>query len=110
MSDFFDSEIVRESIREINKLQEEVYGSILRFPSFDMEQKLEHVEKLRTLIEKQKIMFARVSLSNDPAAKAMKEQVRKSAEMLGFPSDVDISIIFDDLEKVLDSLVKNVDS
>jgi len=110
MSDFFDSEIVRESIQEINKLQEEVYSAILRFPSFDMVEKLEHIEKLRSLLEKQKIMFARVSLSDDPAAKEMKERIRKSAEMLGFPADVDISVIFDDLEKILDTLVKSVDS
>ena len=31
MSDFFDSEIIQEELAEINRLQEEIYGTLLSF-------------------------------------------------------------------------------
>ena len=46
MSSFFDSDIIQDELREINKLQEEIYGSILTFGMMPRETKLEHIEKL----------------------------------------------------------------
>ena len=31
MSEFFDSEIIQEELKEINNLQEEIYGSLFTF-------------------------------------------------------------------------------
>ncbi len=49
MSNFFDSDIIQEELKEINKLQEDIYGSILTFGMMDRETKLEHIEKLELL-------------------------------------------------------------
>ena len=53
MSEFFESDIVKEELTEINKLQQEVYGSTMQYPSMSREKKLEHVDKLTLLTDKQ---------------------------------------------------------
>ena len=40
MSKFFESEIIRNELKEINELQEEVYGSMLTFGSMEREDQL----------------------------------------------------------------------
>ena len=54
----------------------------------------EHVDKLQTLLEKQKAMWTRLSLSDDPEAKDMKNQLRKSLLGMGFPEGTDMPSIF----------------
>ena len=73
MSDFFDSEIIQEELSEINEMQEKIYESFISFGRMSREQKLEHVEILTTLLEKQQVMYTRLSLSDDPKAIEMKE-------------------------------------
>ena len=60
---FFDSEVVRAEMHEISQLQEEVYESIFKFPSMSREDKLNHVEMLERLLDKQNILFTRLMLS-----------------------------------------------
>ena len=50
----------------------------------DSDDKMEHVEMLEELLKKQKILYTRLSLSEDPEAKLMKENILKSAKQLGF--------------------------
>ena len=59
MSDFFDSDIIQEELNEINKLQEKIYGSLFGFGMMEKEEKLEHIEILQDLLEKQKVMYTR---------------------------------------------------
>ena len=54
MSEFFQSEIIQEELDEINQLQEKIYGSLLSFSVMSQEQKLENIEILETLLEKQR--------------------------------------------------------
>ena len=106
MSDFFDSEIIQEELREINKLQEDIYGSILTFGMMSNEDKLEHIEKLSNLLDKQRIMYTRLSLSDDPAAVEMKENLRKSVALMGFPPETDMQVLFTSMTKTIESLKK----
>ena len=46
MSNFFDSEIIQEELKEINTLQEEIYGSLLAFSSMDRDARIDKVDKL----------------------------------------------------------------
>lgn len=110
MSDFFDSEIIQEELREINKLQEQIYGSILTFGMMSNEDKLEHIEKLSNLLDKQRIMYTRLSLSDDPAAVEMKENLRKSVALMGFPPDTDMQVLFTSMTKTIESLKKFINS
>ena len=104
MSNFFDSPIVREELEQINELQQEVYGSLIAFPNLSSEEQQEHIDKLSLLLEKQKIMYGRLSLSDDPQAIEMKETMRKSVSLMGFPSGTSVERLFEGMEKTIDQL------
>ena len=109
MSKFFESEIIRNELTEINELQETVYGSMLTFGSMEREDQIEHVDKLTTLLAKQKVMYTRLSLSDDPDALRMKEQLEKSIQLMGFPAGTEMQILFDAMTKTIDKLKEVVD-
>jgi len=107
---FFDSDVVRKEMTDIQELQEEVYGSVFNFPQMDNEEKEEHIDLLMELLEKQRILYARMSLSDDPAAKKMKENIQESAVMMGMPKNVDMSNVFSNMEKMIDIMKQQVDN
>ena len=106
---FFQSDVVRAELAEIQELQEEVYGALFKFPNMPKEDKEYHVEVLERLIEKQKILYTRLSLSDDPEAQKMKEQVLRGAADLGLPTNVDMNLVFDDIYKMVDVMKKALD-
>ena len=106
---FFDSEVVRAEMAEIQELQEDIYESVFKFPSMSDEDKLEHVSKLERLISKQQIMFTRLSLSDDPDAIKMKEQITDSARMMGLPPTSDMNTVFNNMNRILDIMKKQID-
>jgi len=109
MTDFFDSEIVQDELREINKLQEFVYGDLYEFPSLSQEDKKEHIEKLSELLERQRVMYTRLSLSNDESAKKLKEQLQQSVQVMGFPPGTDINVLFSGMTQTIEKLRQYVD-
>ena len=106
---FFESEIVREELSEINRLQSSIYGKMFGFGFLSPTDQKEHVEKLESLLEKQKCMWTRLSLSDDPEAKDMKNQLRKSLEGMGFPEGTDMPSIFNAMDETIGKLKKGVD-
>ena len=110
MSDFFGSEIIQEELSEINEMQEKIYGSLMTFSAMSIEQKLEHIDLLTTLLEKQKVMYTRLSLSDDPQAIEMKENLRKSVALMGFPPETDMQTLFDSMNATIKSLRDYVDN
>jgi len=50
-------------------------------------QKKEQLEKMLRLIELQQTMYMRVTLSEDPDAKQLVDQVKNAASMLGMPPE-----------------------
>ncbi len=106
---FFQSPVVRAEMAEISELQEEVYSNIFKFPSMKKEDQLYHVELLTRLIEKQQILYARLSLSDDPDALKMKEQIIESASMMGVPNSVDMSKVFDQMSTMVETLKIQID-
>ena len=109
MSDFFDSDIIQNELKNINSLQEDIYKSVLNFGYMNREDKLKHIEKLNTLIEKQKIMYTRLSLSDDPSVQEMKDNLRKSVAFMGFPEDTDLNVLFNNMTKTIESLKQYID-
>jgi hypothetical protein len=61
------------------------------------------------LLEKQRIMYTRLSLSDDPQALEMKENLRRSVALMGFPPETDMSILFGSMTKTIESLKKYLD-
>ena len=106
---FFDSEVVRAEMTEISELQEDVYRNVFKFPTMDREEKLFLVRLLEKLIEKQKILYTRLSLSDDPEAKLMKKNIVDSAQMMGLSSDVDMNVVFSNMEKMLEVMKSQID-
>ena len=109
MSKFFESEIIRNELKEINQLQQDVYGSMLSFGDMDREDQIEHIEKLSILLDKQRVMYTRLSLSDDPDAAKMKVQLEKSVELMGFPAGTDISVLFSGMTQTIEKLKQVVD-
>jgi len=105
---FFNSEVVRAEMSKISELQEEVYRNVFTFSSMNKEQKLYHVELLEELLDKQKVLYTRLSLSDDPEAIDMKERIVKSASMMGLPSNVDITIIFNNMSSMLEVMKEQI--
>ena len=106
---FFQSDVVRAEMAEIQELQQEVYGALFKFPTMPKEDKQYHVECLERLIEKQKILYTRLSLSDDPMAKQMKDNIMKGAKDMGLPQNVDMNLVFDDIYKMVDVMKKAID-
>ena len=106
---FFQSDVVRAELAEIQELQEEVYGALFKFPTMPKADKQYHVEVLERLIEKQKVLYTRLSLSDDPQAKVMKENILKGAQDMGLPTNVDMNLVFNDIYKMVDVMKKAVD-
>ena len=97
MSDFFRSELVRGDIQEMSELQQFCMRSMVAFPVLSPEKKLEYFNVMETLIEKQKIFYARLKLSDDPEAIEMAESMRDAIIMMGASPDANISAMFDNL-------------
>ncbi len=106
---FFSSEVVRAEMTEITELQEQIYGNIFKFPTMSKEEKIEHVEVLERLLDKQKVLYTRISLSDDPEAVQMKERIVQSAVMMGMPPGTDMNIIFNNMTKMLDIMKGQID-
>ena len=101
---FFDSEIVRAEMTEIHELQEDVYENFMRFPYMNNADRAHHINQLSKLIDKQKIVYARLSLSDDPDAKEMKENIMQSAASMGLPANVDVGKMFDQMSEVINMM------
>jgi len=106
---FFNSEVVRAEMSEISELQEEVYQNVFKFPAMSKDDKLKHVELLEKLLDKQKVLYTRLSLSDDPEAVEMKKRIIESASMMGLPPDVDMNIILNNMSKMLEVMKEQID-
>ena len=106
MSEFFDSKIVQQSLKEITDIQEEIFNSLFTYRTFTEEDKQEHIDKLRSLIEKQRIIYTRLTLTDDPEAIELKQKIEQSALMLGFPEGTNMSEVFDTMDETLIQVIK----
>ena len=109
MSKFFDSEIVQKELREIQELQKIIYSAGMSFASLPKEERVEHIDTLTELLDKQRVMYTRLSLSEDPVAKKMKEDLVKSVTSLGFPIGTDVNLLFSSMENSIEMLKSHID-
>ena len=94
---FFQSELVRGDIQEMTDLQQFCFRSAMNFAILNHERKLEYFEALLKLIEKQKIFYYRIKLSDDPEAKSVLETMKQGIIMLGATPGTTIEQMFDEL-------------
>ena len=73
----------------------------MNFVLRDYDRKKEYFDALVRLIEKQKVFYARIELSDDPEAKSVKETMKQGIIMLGATPNTRMQDMFDELlEKV----------
>ena len=101
---FFKSDIVRGDIQEMMELQQFCFRSAMNFILLDKDRKMEYFEALTTLIEKQKIFYARAKLSDDPEAKSVIDTMRQGIIMLGAKPGDSIEVMFDELLTKVESM------
>ena len=106
---FFDSEVVRAEMVEISELQEEIYTNVFKFPTMSKEDQLYHVTILEKLLNKQRVLYTRVSLSDDPEAKEMKKSILEGARQMGLPTNVDMNILFANMNNMVEMMKKQID-
>ena len=102
---FFESDVVKEELNRMQDLYLEInrMGLMLTTP-----QKKEQLAKMIELINLQQTMYMRVTLSDDPDAKQMVEQVKNAATMLGMnPSDVNHTF-YDTLRDNVQEMIKQL--
>ncbi len=97
MSRFFQSELVRGDIQEMVELQQFCFRSAMNFMLLDYDRKQQYFEALERLIEKQKVFYARIELSDDPEAKSVKETMKQGIVMLGATPNTPMQSMFDEL-------------
>jgi len=106
---FFDSEVVRAEMVEISELQEEVYSNVFKFPRMTKEDQVYHISILERLLDKQRVLYTRLSLSDDPEAKRMKIQVEEGARKMGLPSEVDMNALFSNMSDMVNMMKQHID-
>ena len=109
MSGFFNSELVRNDIKELEKLQKKLYQDMMYVPFYDKEQKREHLILMKKFLEKQKLFIFRLSLSNDPEVIEIKEHMLDSVEFLGFDKKKGFDSFFKMMDRTINGLVKSLD-
>ena len=110
MSEFFDSDLVKEALEDIHGLQSEIYQNAFKFGTMSRQDKLEHIDKLTNLLEKQKLMYTRISLSKDPEAIELKEHLEQSVKLLGFPEGTDMLLLFSGMSNTIENLKNSIDN
>ena len=94
---FFDSEIVQNEIAEIHNMQAEIITMIPKLPFLMQDEQVKYFDKMIDLVEKQKVFYMRLSLTDDPRAKQLQEEFKKAAIMLGMTSntDQDLALLYE---------------
>ena len=104
---FFKSELVRGDIQEMMEMQQFCFRSAMNFALLDDERKLQYFDVLESLIEKQKLFYFRIKLSDDPEAVSVLETMKQGVVMLGATPETPIEHMFDELlNKVQDMRTK----
>lgn len=105
---FFSSDIVKKELKEIGFLQERISSNILSFQEMDKEEQMNHIKMLEELLEKQRILYTRLSLSEDPNAIEMKNKLDDSMKMFGFSSEIKISDVFKNMIQLIEDTKKQL--
>jgi hypothetical protein len=109
MTRFFDSEMVRKSVLELEEIQQKLFEQVLNLSFYDNNGKKEHLELMKEFLEKQKLFIFRLSLSDDSEAIEMKKRIIDSAKLFGLAEDGTVNDFFEMLESNIESLEKTLD-
>ena len=111
MSDFFKSDQVQNSIMELSVLQQQLATEMPYLPLMNPDQKRDHLVTLKSFLEKQKLFFFRISLSNDKEAIEMKERLMDASKLFGVHDEINsMESFFHKLDKTIKELEESIDN
>ena len=110
MGDFFKSDQVQSTIAELTSLQQHLVTEMPYLPMMKPEQKKEHLRTLKSFLEKQKLFFFRISLSNDKDALEMKDRLMEATKMFGVNDEMNnMDAFFAKLDDTIKDLEESID-
>ena len=102
---FFQSEVVQQELHQM----QELYMDINRMGlMLSLDQKKEQLQKMLRLIDLQQTMYMRVTLSEDPDAKQLVDQVKNAAAMLGMPKEEIGPQFYDKLKENVNKMIREL--
>ena len=106
MSEFFKSSQVQQSLQDIFNTYQEIAVMSQHLPDMSKEQRLEHIEDCKYLIDKQKTFYFRLALAakDDPEAADMKNRVNALTSAFGYKDMMDC---MDAMVRTLENAAKN---
>ena len=111
MSDFFKSDQVQSTIAELTALQQQLVTEMPYLNMMKPEQKKDHLVTLKTFLEKQKLFFFRISLSNDKEALEMKQRLIDATKMFGVDNEMEnMDAFFEKLNETIDEIEASIDN
>ena len=109
MTEFFRSAQVRAALAELAEIQDDLAHTMSNPRILSDEEKKDYVKKLKLFLEKQKLFFFRVSLSDDPEAVQVKEHILDTAQMFGFKEMTGMDKFFQQLDDTIKKVEKDLD-
>ena len=111
MSDFFKSDQVQSTIAELTALQQQLVMEMPHLNRMKPEQKKDHLVTLKTFLEKQKLFFFRISLSDDKEALEMKERLIEATKIFGVDDEMNnMDSFFEKLNETIDEIEASIDN
>ena len=102
---FFQSDVVQKELTQMQDL----YMDITRMGlMLNAKEQRDQLDKMLRLIELQQTMYMRVTLSDDPEAKKLVQQVKNAASMLGMPPDEVGPQFYDKLKDNVHKMIKEL--
>ena len=105
MSNLFNSDQVQANLQDIFNTYQDVSSMTALLPSMNKEEKLDHIESCKELIDKQKTFYARLCLaaSEDKDAADMKTRINALSNAFGYK---DIAECMDAMVETLEQAAK----
>ncbi|AGG54273.1 hypothetical protein CYXG_00209 [Synechococcus phage S-SSM4] len=99
---FFQSENVQEEINNIFKFYQKLSYKQNRLAGMNKEERLDHIDKTKELVEKQKLFYTRLALAamEDQEASDLKTRINAMSQAFGYR----------DLGDCFDSMIEHLDN
>ena len=102
MSKFFNSEQVQDNLQDIFNTYQEVAAMTAQLSTMNLQDRLDHIEDCKDLIDKQKTFYGRLCLaaSEDSEAADMKARINALSNAFGYK----------DLAECMDAMISTLDA
>ena len=102
MSKFFNSDQVQNNLQDIFNTYQEVAAMTAQLSTMSRQERLDHIEDCKNLIDKQKTFYGRLCLaaSEDSEAADMKERINALSNAFGYK----------DLAECMDAMLSTLDA